>query len=203
MPISRTFSPGSKILINTQVVKALGRKVPGCRQSALSPPGTFVCAPGRPGPKGKASGVLHRDCEFLKGQGGLVSPLTCLLCVTDVTLDNGAVQLWHGSCTSKLLPKNPSRVVTGLKHTTIQGKAGTVFIFSAAMLHKSMANVTDQDRLTLQWYLIPPSAPPIVQADYNQFLSVTKNNEAYNVYINLQRCKDRRAHMHGGPTIKV
>ena len=164
--------------LNKTVMDQVHKKMPECKQELLSPPGTFVCAPGNPGPRGKASGVIHRDVENAKKTSKKRSnsntyshfPLTCLLCVTEVTQDNGAIAIWPGSSVRQLDPKQRTRAVQDLPCRILEGPAGTVFVFSSNILHKSLTNSTLQDRITLQWFVIHPNWHPIPQADYESFL---------------------------------
>jgi hypothetical protein len=95
------------------------------------------------------SGNTHRDFLDVE-QPGVYS---FLLCLDEMTADNGCILFWPGSKKCESVPKNRSRGVQRLKlkSEVLLGKKGTVFVFDARLLHKPLPNKTQKARTLLGW----------------------------------------------------
>jgi len=97
-------------------------------------------------------GALHRDFDHTQTSG----VYSFLIFLTEVTPLNGTVALWrHSKLIGPIDPKSPERSlrIAGLKSELLVGKEGTVFVFDSRLLHRSLANGTQNRRLTLQFYV--------------------------------------------------
>jgi hypothetical protein len=95
-------------------------------------------------------GSLHRDFDCIKTTG--VYSFSFFL--DEVTPDNGTVAFWrHSKLFDPIDPRHPERALdqAGLESELLVGKAGTVYVWDARLLHRSLANRTQKRRVTLQW----------------------------------------------------
>jgi hypothetical protein len=100
-------------------------------------------------------GRIHRDAEISNSVDRQSRFWSVWVCLTDVTVENGAVNMWPGTETVTLLTKAPGRAVSGRKAQTMLGLSGSVCVFDSRLLHQSMPNVTNSARVCAQWFLVP------------------------------------------------
>jgi hypothetical protein len=100
-------------------------------------------------------GAVHRDFNDVDQSGVYVF----LLCVDEMTVDNGAIRFWRGSKNCRVDKRNPKRALKKLKQVpnTLVGKKGTVFVFDARLVHEPLPNKTDTRRVLLGWQVSKPS----------------------------------------------
>jgi hypothetical protein len=100
-------------------------------------------------------GAVHRDFNEVHQSG----VYTFLLCVDEMTEENGAIRFWNGSKGCPVDKKNPTRGLQqmGLLPTTLVGAQGTVFVFDARLVHKPLPNKTDKQRILLGWQVAKPT----------------------------------------------
>lgn len=105
----------------------------------------YIIAP----PNSKAKrGPIHRDCDTI--DEGYYS---VILCVDDVTEENGCIHYWPETELVPLNVKVRKRAVAGRPSEKMTGVAGTLFFFDARTLHQSDRNNTDGNRATIQWWV--------------------------------------------------
>jgi hypothetical protein len=100
-------------------------------------------------------GAVHRDFNDVDQSGVYVF----LLCVDEMTEENGAIRFWRGSKNCRVDKRNPKRALKKLKQVpnTLVGKKGTVFVFDARLVHEPLPNKTDTRRVLLGWQVSKPS----------------------------------------------
>jgi hypothetical protein len=100
-------------------------------------------------------GAVHRDFNDVDQSGVYVF----LLCVDEMTEENGAIRFWRGSKNCRVDKRNPKRALKKLKQVpnTLVGKKGTVFVFDARLEHEPLPNKTDTRRVLLGWQVSKPS----------------------------------------------
>ena len=104
------------------------------------------------------SGLIHRDFKSTEVSG----IYTFLLCLDDVTEENGSIKIWKDSKTSEHDRKHPNRAIKGMAAATLLGPKNTVFIWDARLLHKSLPNQSKQSRRVLIWIVSSKTKPGIV-----------------------------------------
>ena len=133
-----------------EVAKSLKSKKLPLKKAILAPGLDIVVAP----PVSRKSnswtkGPIHRDYE-----GGNPGVCNFFLCMDDVTEENGAIELWEESKNVKIEKTNPERNLRKLKSRKLTGPKGTVFVFDARLIHRSLPNATTKSRSTLVWYAL-------------------------------------------------
>jgi ectoine hydroxylase-related dioxygenase (phytanoyl-CoA dioxygenase family) len=91
---------------------------------------------------------LHRDTA--SDDAGY---LTLLICLSDVTKDNGSVTLYPSTQRTTLDAKCRKTSVTGKQSVMLTGEKGTGWLFDSRLLHQSNANATEETRLTVNCLL--------------------------------------------------
>ena len=86
-----------------------------------------------------------------------------MLFLDDVTADNGAIEIWKESEECPVNPKNRMQAIVqnNLVSKCVKGKAGSLYIWDARLLHRSLPNKTKRDRVTLVWVVKAENAPNI------------------------------------------
>ena len=79
--------------------------------------------------------------------------LTLLICLSDVTKDNGSVTLYPSTQRTTLDAKCRKTSVTGKQSVVLTGEKGTGWLFDSRLLHQSNANLTEETRLTVNCLL--------------------------------------------------
>jgi hypothetical protein len=102
-------------------------------------------------------GTVHRDV-----QTEVSGYLTLLICLTDVTTDNGSITLWPN--TQLAPPGHLYRKVRRYESVVLTGTAGTAWMFDSRLLHQSNPNTTEDTRSIIQLFLSTSSvtAPDIL-----------------------------------------
>ena len=113
-----------------------------------------------------AKGLLHRDSFDSE-------TYTCLLNLCDVTKKNGAVEIWPDTLHTTLddNERDWRLFKKGKESQLLTGGKGTINIFDSRLLHQSLPNSTNVDRIVLSWTLNPMSQPPL------EILTGTGNDE--------------------------
>jgi ectoine hydroxylase-related dioxygenase (phytanoyl-CoA dioxygenase family) len=133
-------------------VVALATKVVAfpLQDPVIHDPVIVVAPPSSSHSNGWSKGTLHRDFDCTKTTG----VCSFLLFLDEVTTDNGTVVFWrHSKLISPVDPRHPERalVQAGLKSELLLGKEGTVCVWDSRLLHRSLANRTENRQLALQW----------------------------------------------------
>jgi ectoine hydroxylase-related dioxygenase (phytanoyl-CoA dioxygenase family) len=96
-------------------------------------------------------GTLNCDFDCVETLG----VCSFLLFLDEVTPENGtAVAFWrHSKSIGPTDPRHPERAMdqVGLSSESFLGKEGKVHIWNARLLHRSLANITQQRRPAFQW----------------------------------------------------
>jgi ectoine hydroxylase-related dioxygenase (phytanoyl-CoA dioxygenase family) len=88
-------------------------------------------------------GTLHRDFDCIETPG----VYSFLLFLDEVTPENGTVAFWrHSKSVGPIDPRHPERALdqAGLTSELLLGKEGTVYVWDARLLHRSLANRTQK-----------------------------------------------------------
>jgi hypothetical protein len=133
-------------------VVAVARKVVAfpIKDPVIHAPVIVVAPPSSSHSNGWSKGTLHRDFDPTETSG----VYSFLLFLDDVMPENGTVVFWrHSKLISPIDPRHPERalVQAGLKSELLLGKEGTVHVWDSRLLHRSLANRTENRRLALQW----------------------------------------------------
>jgi hypothetical protein len=91
-------------------------------------------------------GAVHRDVDTVED-----GYFTVLICLTDVTTENGSVSLWPGSQLTPCDYHHRGRAVVDRRAVVLTGTSGTAWVFDSRLLHQSNPNSTEETRLTLQF----------------------------------------------------
>ena len=96
-------------------------------------------------------GKIHRDFSNPEISG----VYTFMLFLDPVTKDNGAIEIWRESKTCPVEPNHKERGILqrGLAPELVLGGEGTLKIWDARLLHRSLPNRTTRDRTTLLWMI--------------------------------------------------
>ncbi len=125
--------------------------------------GNIVIAPkcGRVS-NGWRKGNIHRDFNSPEVSG----VYTFMLFLDDVTADNGAIEIWKESEECQVNPKNSMRAIDqdNLISECVEGKAGSLYIWDARLLHRSLPNKTETDRVTIAWVVKEENGPIIEES---------------------------------------
>ena len=103
-------------------------------------------------------GLIHQDYASLD----VLGIYTFMLCLDNVTPDNGSIKIWKESKMSHHDPKNPGQGIEGLVATTLLGTKNTVFIWDARLLHQSLPNKTSHARRVIVWMVSSKTKPGII-----------------------------------------
>ena len=122
------------------------------RWPMMGHPGYIVVAP-KCGAKSNSwkAGKIHRDFSNPEISG----VYTFMLFLDPVTKDNGAIQIWRESKTCPVEPHHKERGILQrrLAPELVLGGEGTLKIWDARLLHRSLPNTTTRDRTTLLWMI--------------------------------------------------
>ena len=119
----------------------------------ISAPALIVAPPVSSRSSPWSCGPIHRDFDDIESTG----VYSFLLCVDDVTEDNGAVLFWPES---KKWPLDSKKSIP-LSTVTLAGPKGTVFVWDSRMLHRSLPNKTNHVRKALSWFVNSQSKPAL------------------------------------------
>lgn len=139
-----------------QAVAPTMEKKTGIPLDCFLPPyegGVLVAPAAIPTSRPWRQGKLHRDV--------LLSDLrsyTCIFLVSDMTSDNGAIEIYPDTCSVPGYEKEGSTTIfrrmekAGCsQQRLLTGPAGTLFVFDSRCFHRSLPNLTDSHRWTLNW----------------------------------------------------
>jgi hypothetical protein len=107
-------------------------------------------------------GKVHRDFEDFNWKG----VYSFMLFLDEVNVDNGAIEFWPKSKQMPVDKQNPERTLkmTGWTSEIVTGPKATVMAWDAFVLHRSLPNKTEKQRLTLQWFVTTMRGPTIIFA---------------------------------------
>lgn len=133
-----------RVLAENACVKSFGKLIVDDTKLVIAPPKS------RRKPRFQnGMARLHRDIESTEDSGYL----TLLVCLTEVTEDNGAVDLYPNTQRTPLNDKYPQGSIRNVSCVTLTGTKGTCWLFDSRLLHQSKANMTEDTRLTLNCLL--------------------------------------------------
>ncbi len=130
-----------------------------CKDPRVQSPGMVMAPPVSGRSSSWAKGQIHRDFDDTTVSG----VYSFLLCLTDVDASNGAIELWPGSTKIPHDPQFPMRYINRykLESKILTGQKGTLWIWDARILHRSLPNQTSKRRNTLMWFVNSLSMRPI------------------------------------------
>ena len=129
--------------------------IPGfCKPGATSVDPALIIAP-KVGLKsnGWSGGVVHRDSDLSK-EGGILSVEFVL---DKILLSNGSVRFWPQSLQTPCDPSHPERYLETMKYEDLTAERGTVKVWDARMLHKSLPNKDNKTTVKIHWYIVTKS----------------------------------------------
>jgi hypothetical protein len=100
-------------------------------------------------------GLIHRDMDSPEVTG----IYTFMLCIDEITQDNGALEIWCQSKKSVHQIKHPRRAIEGMVVKTLTGPKNTVFVWDSRLLHQALPNRTCKARTVLIWLVSSKSKP--------------------------------------------
>jgi len=105
-------------------------------------------------------GGIHRDFDCVETSG----VYSFMLFLDEVTAENGAIEFWKDSkLCGPLEKKCPERAINkaGLASEVATGPKAYVMVWDARILHRSLPNKSQNQRLTLQWLVTGVKGPSI------------------------------------------
>ena len=102
-------------------------------------------------------GLVHRDMDSVDNTG----VYSFMLCLDEVTGDNGALAIWPETKKTKQDKKHPKRAMKGMVTTTMKGPKNSVFTWDSRLLHEPMPNRSRDARRILVWIVTSKSKPGV------------------------------------------
>jgi hypothetical protein len=83
--------------------------------------------------------------------------VTLTILIDDITEENGSIEYWNESEFAGLVnPKSPERSVKHCKRSVINDSPkGSIWVWDARLLHRSLPNITEKERITINCLMSP------------------------------------------------